>query len=204
MDKLVKNIISFSLRHKLFTFFITGALAVIGMFCFVKTPIVAFPDFTNTQIRIITRWPGRSAQEVERFVTIPVEITMNSVQRKINLRSQSMFGLSVVTLVFEDNVDDSYARQQITALLPGIELPEGAEEELTPPTGPTDEIYRYTLHSNHHTPAELRTIQDWVIDRQLRTVPGIADVVAFGGPVKTFEVSVQPNLLAQHDLSAMP
>src|SRR5215470_6511883 len=203
MDKLVKNIITFSLRHKLFTFFMTGALAVIGIFCFIKTPIVAFPDFTNTQIRIITRWPGRSAQEVERFVTIPVEISMNSVQRKINLRSQSMFGLSVVTLVFEDDVDDSYARQQITALLPNLQLPEGAEEELTPPTGPTDEIFRYTLHSNRKTPAELRTIQDWVIDRNLRTVPGIADVVAFGGPVKTYEVSVNPNLLAQYDLTAL-
>jgi len=188
MDKLVKNIITFSLRHKLFTFFMTGALAVIGIFCFIKTPIVAFPDFTNTQIRIITRWPGRSAQEVERFVTIPVEIAMNSVQRKVNLRSQSMFGLSVVTLVFEDDVDDSYARQQITALLPNIQFPEGADEELTPPTGPTDEIFRYTLHSAVKTPAELRTIQDWVIDRNLRTVPGVADVVAFGGPVKGGEV----------------
>ena len=126
MDKLVKNIITFSLRNKLFTFFMTGALAIIGIFCFIKTPIVAFPDFTNTQIRIITRWPGRSAQEVERFVTIPVEIAMNSVQRKINLRSQSMFGLSVVTLVFEDDVDDSYARQQITALLPECSITRGS------------------------------------------------------------------------------
>ncbi len=203
MDNLVKNIISFSLRHKLFIFFMTGLLAVVGIYCFIKTPIVAFPDFTNTQIRIITRWPGRSAQEIERFVTVPVEITMNSVQRKINLRSQSMFGLSVVTLVFEDDVDDAYARQQITALLPGLQLPEGAEAELTPPTGPTDEIYRYTLHSKLHTPAELRTIQDWVIDRNLRTVPGIADVVAFGGSLKTFEVSVNPNLLSQYDLTAL-
>lgn len=202
MDKLVKNIISFSLRHKMFTFFMTAGLAILGIICFIKTPIIAFPDFTNTQIRIITRWPGRSAQEVERFVTIPVEITMNSVQRKINLRSQSMFGLSVVTLIFEDDVDDSYARQQITALLPAIQFPEGADEELTPPTGPTDEIFRYTLHSPIKSPAELRTLQDWVIDRNLRTVPGVADVVAFGGPVKTFEVSVNPNLLAQYDLNA--
>src|SRR5436190_165820 len=203
MDKLVKNIISFSLRHKLFTFFTTAGLAVIGILCFIKTPIVAFPDFTNTQIQIITRWPGRSAQEVERFVTIPVEITMNSVQRKINLRSQSMFGLSVVTLVFEDDVDDTYARQQITALLPNIQFPEGADEELTPPTGPTDEIFRYTLHSPVKTPAQLRTIQDWVIDRNLRTVRGVADVVAFGGPVKTYEVSVNPYLLTQYDLTAL-
>jgi Putative silver efflux pump len=170
MDKLVKNIITFSLRNKLFTFFMTAALAVSDILLYQNTHC-SFSDFTNTQIRIITRWPGRSAQEVERFVTIPVEIAMNSVQRKINLRSQSMFGLSVVTLVFEDDVDDSYARQQITALLPNIQLPGGADEELTPPTGPTDEIFRYTLHSSVRTPAELRTIQDWVIDRNLRQFP---------------------------------
>ena len=203
MNNFVKNIISFSLRHKLFIFFMTGILAISGIYCFIKTPIVAFPDFTNTQIQIITRWPGRSAQEVERFVTIPVEIVMNSVQRKTNLRSQSLFGLSVVTLIFEDDVDDLYARQQITGLLTSIDLPEGAETELTPPTGPTDEVYRYTLHSKHRTPAELRTIQDWVIDRNLHTVPGVADVVAFGGPVKTYEVEVNPDLLSQYDLTAL-
>ena len=203
MNNLVKNIISFSLRHKLFIFFMTGILAVAGIYCFIKTPIVAFPDFTNTQIQIITRWPGRSAQEVERFVTIPVEIAMNSVQRKTNLRSQSLFGLSVVTLVFEDNVEDMYARQQITGLLPSIDFPEGADFELTPPTGPTDEIFRYTLFSKQHTPSELRTIQDWVIDRNIRTVSGVADVVAFGGPIKTYDVNVNPELLSQYDLTAL-
>ena len=181
----------------------TGALAIAGIYCFIKTPIVAFPDFTNTQIQIITRWPGRSAQEVERFVTIPVENAMNSVQRKTNLRSVSLFGLSVVTLVFEDNVDDIYARQQVTGLLPSIDFPDGADYELTPPTGPTDEIFRYTLKSKVKTPTELRTIQDWVIDRNLRTVPGVADVVAFGGPIKTYDVNVNPNLLSQYDLTAL-
>ena len=203
MNNLVKSIISFSLRHKLFIFFMTGALAIAGIYCFIKTPIVAFPDFTNTQIQIITRWPGRSAQEVERFVTIPVETAMNSVQRKTNLRSVSLFGLSVVTLVFEDNVDDIYARQQVTGLLPSIDFPDGADYELTPPTGPTDEIFRYTLKSKVKTPTELRTIQDWVIDRNLRTVPGVADVVAFGGPIKTYDVNVNPNLLSQYDLTAL-
>ncbi|MBI3502721.1 MAG: efflux RND transporter permease subunit [Bacteroidetes bacterium] len=200
---MIKNIIGFALKNRIFVFFLTAILLVAGIYCYIKTPIVAFPDFTNTQIRIITLWPGRSAQEVERFVTIPIEITMNSVQRKTNLRSQSMFGLSVVSLVFEDDVEDMYARQQITGLLNDIDLPEGAEVQLTPPTGPIDEIYRYTLYSPNKTPAELRTLQDWVIDRNLRTVPGVADVVAFGGPVKTFEVSVNPNLLAKYGLTAL-
>jgi len=200
---MIKNIIAFSLKNRILIFVLTAVLFIGGIYSYVKTPIVAFPDFTNTQISIITLWPGRSAQEVERFVTTPIEITMNSVQRKTNLRSQSMFGLSVVSIVFEDDVDDMYARQQITGLLNDIDLPEGANSELTPPTGPIDEIYRYTIHSAHHTPAELRTIQDWVIDRNLRTVAGVADVVAFGGPVKTFEVSVNPNLLAKYNLSAL-
>ncbi len=200
---MIKSLITFSLKNKLLIFFLTAILLLAGIFSYIKTPIVVFPDFTNTEIRIITLWPGRSAQEVERFVTIPIEITMNSVQRKTNLRSQSMFGLSVVSLVFEDDVDDMYARQQITGLLNDIDLPEGASSQLTPPTGPIDEIYRYTIHSDHHAPAELRTLQDWVIDRNLRTVPGVADVVAFGGPVKIFEVSVNPDLIAQYDLTAL-
>jgi cobalt-zinc-cadmium resistance protein CzcA len=203
MNNLVRSIISFSLRNRLFIFFMTGIVAIVGIYCFIKTPIVAFPDFTNTQIQIITRWPGRSSQEIERFVTIPVEIAMNGVQRKTNLRSQSLFGLSVVTLVFEDDVDDMYGRQQIDGLLPSIDFPEGSEHELTPPTGPTDEIFRYTLYSKYKTPTELRTLQDWVIDRNLRTVQGVADVVTFGGPIKSYDVNVNPNLLSQYDLTSL-
>jgi cobalt-zinc-cadmium resistance protein CzcA len=203
MNNFIKNIISFSLKNRLFIFFATIVLGIVGVVSFINTPIVAFPDFTNTQIRIITRWPGRSTQEIERFITIPIETSMNSVQRKTNLRSRSMFGLSVIDIVFEDDVEDMYGRQQIIGLLSGVDLPEGAETELTPPAGPIDEIYRYTIHSNRHTPAELRTMQDWIIDRQLRTVPGIADVVAFGGPVKTYEVSVKPNQLSNYGLSAL-
>lgn len=203
MNNFIKNILSFSLKNRFFVFFITGILLIVGIVSYINTPIVAFPDFTNTQIRIVSLWPGRSAQEVERFVTIPLEIAMNSVQKKTNLRSQSMFGLSVITLIFEDDVEDMYARQQITGLLSNVELPDGVETQLTPPSGPTDEIYRYTLSGKNHTPTELRTLQDWVIDRNLRTVPGVADVVAFGGPVKTYEVSVNPNLLAKYNLSAL-
>src|ERR1035437_7901698 len=203
MNNFIKNILSFSLKNRFFVFFLTALLAVIGIASYIETPIVAFPDFTNTQIRIVSLWPGRSAQEVERFVTIPLEIAMHSVQKKTNLRSQSMFGLSVITLIFEDDVEDMYARQQITGLLSNVELPDGTETELTPPSGPTDEIYRYTISGKSHTPTELRTLQDWVVDRNLRTVPGVADVVAFGGPVKIFEVSVNPNLLAKYDLSAL-
>src|SRR6218665_1970517 len=113
MNKFIKNIIHFSLRHRNFVFFLTGVLAVIGYVSYKNTPIETFPDVTNTQIIIITQWPGRSAEEVEKFVTIPLETVLNSVQKRTNLRTTSSFGLSYVRLIFDDDVDDAFARQQV-------------------------------------------------------------------------------------------
>jgi cobalt-zinc-cadmium resistance protein CzcA len=158
-------------------------------------PIEAFPDVTNTEISIITQWPGRSAEEIEKFVTIPVEIAMNPVQQKISLRSTSIFGLSYVKLIFDDGVVDRDARMQVNALLQNVTLPDNIQPQVQPPTGPTGEIYRYTLKSNIRDDRELKTMQDWVIDRQLRSVPGVGDIVSFGGRVKTYEIKVDPGKL---------
>lgn len=184
MNKVLKGILAFSLKNKYFIFFATALLAVYGFFTFQKMPIEAFPDVTNTEITIITQWPGRSAEEVEKFVTIPIEITLNPVQKKTSLRSTSIFGLSVVKLIFEDEVTDSYARLQVNNLLPNAELPDNVNPQVQPPTGPTGEVYRYTLESSFRDPRELKTMQDWVVDRELRSVPGIADIVSFGGMVR--------------------
>jgi len=159
-------------------------------------PIEAFPDVTNTEISIITQWPGRSAEEIEKFITIPIEIGMNPVQQKISLRSTSIFGLSYVKLIFEDGVVDKDARLQVNSLLANVALPEGIQPQVQPPTGPTGEIFRYTLKSSIRDDRELKTMQDWVIDRQLRAVPGVADIVSFGGRVKTYEIRVDPGKLS--------
>ncbi len=159
-------------------------------------PIEAFPDVTNTEITIITQWPGRSAEEIEKFITIPIEIAMNPVQRKISLRSTSIFGLSYIKLVFEDNVTNEQARIQVNDLISNADLPQGVSPSIQPPTGPTGEIYRYTLESKIRNPRELKTLQDWVVDRQLRSVPGVADVVSFGGETKAFEIRVDPGKLS--------
>ncbi|HTI09076.1 MAG TPA: CusA/CzcA family heavy metal efflux RND transporter [Puia sp.] len=196
MNKLLKGILAFSLKNKYFIFSATALLAVYGFMTFQKMPIEAFPDVTNTEITIITQWPGRSAEEVEKFVTIPIEITLNPVQKKTSLRSTSIFGLSVVKLIFEDEVPDSYARLQVNNLLPTAELPDNTTPQVQPPTGPTGEVYRYTLESTFRNPRELKTLQDWVVDRELRSVPGIADIVSFGGMVKTYEIRVNPQKLA--------
>src|SRR5690349_22683243 len=126
MNKVLKGILAFSLKNKYFIFFATVLLAVYGFFTFQKMPIEAFPDVTNTQITIITQWPGRSAEEVEKYVTIPVEIAMNPVQKRTSVRSTTVFGLSVVKVIFEDNVDDAFARQQVNNMLRDVNLPDGA------------------------------------------------------------------------------
>ena len=195
MNKFLRNLIAFSLKNRYFIIFCAGLLLITGIITFRNMPIEAFPDVTNTEISIITQWPGRSAEEIEKFVTIPVEIAMNPVQQKISLRSTSIFGLSYVKLIFEDGVVDKDARAQVNALLQGVTFPEGIQPQVQPPTGPTGEIFRYTLHSDIRDDRELKTMQDWVIDRQLRSVPGVGDIVSFGGRVKTYEIAVDPGKL---------
>ncbi len=199
----IRAVISFSLKNRFFTFFWVTVLVIAGIVGFRQTPIEAFPDVTNTQIIIITQWPGRSAQEVERFVTVPLEVAMNSVQRKTNVRSISMFGLSVIKIIFEDDVEDFFARQQVNNQLGGVDLPEGADPGVEPPYGPTGEIFRYTLHSPKRDSRELLTLQNWVIDRRLRQVPGVADIAAFGGREKIYEIEADPGRLIQYDLTPL-
>jgi cobalt-zinc-cadmium resistance protein CzcA len=203
MNKFIKNIISFSLKNKVFTFFWVGLIVIAGIISYVKIPIEAFPDVTNTQIIIVTEWNGRSAEEVERFVTTPIEIAMNSVQRKTNVRSITMFGLSVIKIIFEDDVEDFFARQQVNNQLRNVQLPIEVEPDVQPPYGPTGEIYRYVLKSDKRDTRELLTIQNWVIDRQLRAVSGVADVVAFGGQEKIYELSVDPVRLKKYNLTPL-
>lgn len=201
MNKFIKNIVTFSLKNKVFTFFWVGLLVIAGWISYINIPIEAFPDVTNTQIIIVTEWNGRSAEEIERFVTTPIEIAMNSVQRKTNVRSITMFGLSVIKIIFEDDVEDFFARQQVNNQLRNVMLPNEVEPEVQPPYGPTGEVYRYVLKGKGRDTRELLTLQNWVIDRQLRAVAGIADVVAFGGQEKIYEVSVDPVKLQKYDLS---
>lgn len=202
MTKFLKKIIGFSLKNRYFILFASAILVTAGVICFRQMSIEAYPDITNTEITIITQWPGRSAEEVEKFVTIPVEIAMNPVQNKTSLRSTSIAGLSVVDMIFKDGVTYNQARLQVNSLLPNASLPDGISPQVQPDTGPTGEIFRYTLRSNIRGPRELKTIQDWICDRAIRAVPGVGDIVSFGGMAKTFEIQVDPQKLA--DLGLTP
>ncbi len=178
-------------------------MGVIGFFSYKATPIETFPDVTNTQIIIIAQWPGRSAEEVEKLITIPLEVALNSVQKKANLRTTSAFGLSYIRIIFDDDVDDAFARQQVLSRIGNADLPDGVKPEVEPPYGPTGEIYRYTLKSETYSIRDLTTIQEWVLDRQFKSVPGVADVNSFGGEEKTFEVDVNPSILTKYNFSPL-
>lgn len=203
MNKFIRSILTFALTKRFVVFFGILLIIVAGIVSFLNTPVESYPDVTNTSAIIITQWPGRSAEEVERFVTIPLEVELNSVPRRTTLRSVSLFGLSVVTMIFEDGVDNFTAQTNVANRISGVDLPEGVQAEIEPPYGPTGEIYRFTLESKTKDVTELKTIQDWVIERQIKSVPGIADVVSFGGKVKTIEVSLDPTLLANYGFTAV-
>ncbi len=203
MIKIIRGIIAFSLKNKYFILFASLALIIAGIITFKSMPIEAFPDVTNTEISIITQWPGRSAEEVEKFVTIPIELAMNPVQAKTSLRSTTIFGLSYVKLIFDDGVKDPEARQQVMNLLSNATLPANVLPSVQPPTGPTGEIFRYTLRSSVRDVRELKTMQDWVIDRQLRSVPGVGDITAFGGKTKAYEIKVDPEKLTSLNITPL-
>ncbi|WP_313580595.1 CusA/CzcA family heavy metal efflux RND transporter [Chishuiella sp.] len=202
MKKLVQAVVTFSLRNTTFVLFGILVLLFGGIYALKHTPIEAFPDVTNTRARIITQWPGRSAEEMEKLVTLPISKVMNSIPHKSNIRSISLFGLSVVTVQFEDGVDDFYAQQYVSNKLNGVDLPDGAESEIEPPSGATGEIFRYIIKSDLPI-KETTAIQDWVIERELLSVPGVADVVSFGGEEKTYEIKINPTELKNYDLSPL-
>lgn len=202
MHKFVENIIVFALRNHILILFLTAILFVAGIVCYFNTPIEAYPDVTNTRVRIITQWQGRSAEEVEKFVTLPIMREMNTIPRKTDVRSTSLFGLSVVTVIFEDGVDDFFAQQYSSNRMQDLDLPEGAEASIEPPSGATGEIFRYVIKSDLPI-REVTAINEWVIERELLSVPGIASINSFGGEEKIYEIKVNPVELANYELSPL-
>lgn len=202
MHKFVEKIIAFSLQNHVLILFLTVILLVTGIVCFKTTPIEAYPDVTNTRVKIIAQWPGRSAEEVEKFITLPVMQQLNTIPRKTDVRSTSLFGLSVLTVLFEDGVDDFYAQQYASNRMQDIDLPEGAELSIEPPSGATGEIFRYVLRSDLPV-REVSAINEWVIQRELLSVPGVATIATFGGEEKIYEIKVNPAELQSYNLSPL-
>src|SRR5262245_17405039 len=189
---MIQRITSFALHQPFFLILLTALFIAGGVAAFRALPVEAFPDVTDTQVQIVTLFPGRAAEEVEKQVTIPVETGLSGIPHSVRLFSHTQFGLSFVVVTFDDDVDAYFARQQIIERLRSVELPEGVASQLGPLATPIGEIFRYRMKSDSADTMELRTLQDWVVARQLKTVPGVADVITYGGFVKQYQV--QPDL----------
>jgi heavy metal efflux system protein len=189
---MIKRVVHFALHQPLFVVLMLVLFIGGGLLCFKSLPIEAFPDVGDLQVNVITLYPGRAAEEVEKQVTIPIEVALSSVPNCVRLFSHTQFGLSFVMLTFNDKANDIVSRQQVMEKLAGADLPTGVVPSLAPLSSPIGEIFRYRLQGDAHDSRELRTLEDWVVERQLRTVPGVADIVGFGGLVKQYEV--EPDL----------
>src|SRR3954470_20547204 len=178
---MLDRLIDVAIHRRVITLLLAGAFAIFGIYTFTKLKVEAFPDVTNVQVMVISLYAGQAAEEVEKKVTIPVERALTGTPRVLVQRSITSFGLSQVILTFEDDVDIYWARQQVAERLGDAEVPEGIQPHLGPNDTPVGQVYQYTLESDHHSPSELRSWQDWVVSKNLMRAPGVADVVSFGG-----------------------
>jgi heavy metal efflux system protein len=194
---MIARIVRTSLNQPLLVVFALLAFIGGGLIAFKNLPVEAFPDVTDTQVTVITLYQGRAAEEVERQVTMPLEVALAGIPNAVRMFSHTQFGLSFMVVTFNDKVTDYFARQQVTERLRNADLPEGVRPELAALTSAISEVYRYRIKAPKLPSNELRTLQNWVMERQLKTVPGVADVVSFGGLIKTYEI--QPDLLKMRD-----
>ena len=188
----MKKIIHFAITQPLVIVLGTLLFVAAGLIAFQNLSVEAFPDVTDTQVTVIALYPGRAAEEVEKQVTLPLEAVLSGLPNSIRLFSHTQFGLSYTVITFDDKADVNLARQQVNERLNVVDLPLGAQVNITPNATPVGEIMRYRVKGNGQTVTDLRTLEDWIIEKNLRQVPGVADVVAMGGFIKQYEV--QPDL----------
>ncbi len=189
---MLKALIELCVHRRLAVLTTAIIVAIFGTHAYLQTPIEAYPDVTNTQVTVITLMPGYAPEEVERQVTIPVEKELNGTPDMLQMRSQSLYGLSLVTVTFEDGIDSFHSRTEISQRLMGAELPPGVEPVLAPDYTPLGEIYKYVIVSDKHNLYDIRSEQEWIISRTLRQVPGVADVLTFGGFYKEIHIELDP------------
>jgi len=186
---MIRRLVHFALHQPLFAAMLTLLFIAGGVVAFVNLPIEAFPDVSDTQVNVITLFPGRAPEEVEKQVTIPLETVLSGLPHSVRVFSHTQFGLSFIMITFDDKVTDYFVRQQVVERLQTADLPPGIQPQIAPLSTAIGEIYRYRLKGDAHNSRDLRTLEDWVVERNLRTVPGVADIVGMGGSIKTYEVN---------------
>src|SRR6202047_279311 len=199
----MRGLIDFALNNRFMVLALAVLLLVWGAISFHNLPVEAYPDVANNYVQIITQWPGRAAEEIEQQVTIPIEIQMNGIPHLEHLRSVSLFGLSSVMLIFDDNSVDDVNREKVLERLSQLTLPNGLQPQMGADWSPVGQIFWYTLKSTNpkYDLMELKSIEDWELEKQFKSIPNVVDVVSFGGTTREYQVRVDPNKLVAYGLS---
>jgi heavy metal efflux system protein len=200
---MIKRIVDFALDQKLLVLAFTLLLLAFGVVAFHRLPVEAYPDVADNYVEIVTQWPGISAEQMEQQVTVPLEIAMSGIPAVVHLRSFSLFGLSDLKLIFDDEEDNFRNRERVLERLSQVTLPTGVQPQMQTDWSPVGQIYFFTLHSSNpqYDVMDLKSIEDWVVEKNLKAVPDIVDVASFGGPTREYQVRVDPNKLISYGLS---
>src|SRR3984885_8249547 len=200
---MIHNLIKYALNNRFIILALAMLLLVWSAISFHNLPVEAYPDVANNYVQIITQWPGRAAEEVEQQVTIPIEVQMNGLPHLEHLRSASLFGLSSVMLIFDDNSENDWNRQKVGERMSQLSLPNNLQPQMGADWSPVGQIYWYTLRSANpeYDLMELKSIEDWTLEKQFKSVPNVVDVSSFGGITREYQVRVDPNALVSHGLS---
>src|SRR5580698_2653568 len=200
---MIRALVDYALNNRFLVLAAALLLLIWGAISFHNLPVEAYPDVANNYVQVITQWPGRAAEEVEQQVTIPIETQMNGLPHLAHLRSDSLFGLSSVMLIFDDNSNDDWNRSKVLERLSQVTLPNGLQPQMGTDWSPVGQIYWYTLRSTNpkYDLMELKSIEDWTLEKQFKSVPNVVDVSSFGGITREYQVRVDPNALVSHGLS---
>jgi heavy metal efflux system protein len=200
---MIRKIVDFALNNRFLVLAAAALLTAWGVISFHNLPVEAYPDIANNYVQIITQWPGRAAEEVEQQVTIPIEIAVNSIPHLEHLRSISMAGLSNLILTFDDESENDWNRQKVVERLSQAEVPDGLQPQIGTDFSPIGEIYMYTLQSTNpqFDVMEMKSLEDWVLEKQFRSVPDVVDVSSFGGTTREYQVQIDPDKLVAYGLS---
>src|SRR6201996_1748985 len=200
---MIRALVDFSLNNRFLILLATILLLIWGAISFHNLPVEAYPDVANNYVQVITQWPGRAAEEIEQQVTIPLEISMNGIPHLAHLRSFSVFGLSSIMMIFDDESTNDWNRAKVLERLSQVTLPTGLTPQMGTDWSPVGQIYWYTLKSTNpaYDNMELKSLEDWTLEKQFKSVPGVVDVSSFGGITREYQVRVDPNKLIAYGLS---
>src|SRR3984957_17178563 len=200
---MIRGLVDFALNNRILILAMAVLLFIWGVISFRSLPVEAYPDVANNYVQVITQWPGISAEQVEQQVTIPLEIVMNGIPHLEHLRSASLFGLSSLSLIFDDESENDWNREKVLERISQVTLPPGVQPQIGTDWSPVGQIYFFTLHSTNpdYDVMELKALEDWTIEKQFKSVPNVVDVASFGGPTREYQVRIDPNKLISYGLS---